>query len=253
MNSVTFVEAVQRIAASQPTYRTGGDGSDGNCDCIGLIMGALGRKYDLHSSNYFARCQMKTLDNLLDESQLHAGAVVYKSRRDTSQLNARYQAGGRYYNGDLLDYYHVGVVTRVDPLVITHCTSSENINGIAHDSSIGKWSHVGDLLDVELTDTAEENKMATIMRVIAQTGETVNVRQRPDSESPRVGKVNVGQTVSVFEKADGWAKIESGSLRGYMMTEFLQEEKQAGKQYTIVLDAEVAAALAAALASADII
>lgn len=253
MNSVTFVEAVQRIAASQPTYRTGGDGSDGTCDCIGLIMGALDKEFDMHSSNYFARCQMKTLDNLLDESQLHAGAVVYKSRRDTSQLHARYQPGGRYYNGDLLDYYHVGVVTQVDPLQITHCTSSENINGIARDTSIGKWSHVGDLLDVDLADEAEDEQMATIMRVIAQTGETVNVRQRPDSNSPRVGKVNVGQTVNVLEQADGWAKVESGSVRGYMMTEFLQAEKSAGKQYTIVLDAEVAAALAAALASADII
>ena len=38
-----YVEGVNSIYIEQPTYRTGGDGSDGTCDCIGMCRGALKR------------------------------------------------------------------------------------------------------------------------------------------------------------------------------------------------------------------
>lgn len=140
MTNEEFLHQVETIAKSKPAYRIGGDGSDGTCDCVGLIIGAVGKAYDLHSSNYFARFQMQYLDSLLDESQLHPGSIVYKSRRDTSNLHERYQPGGRYNTGDLLDYYHVGVVTSVEPLEITHCTSADGVDGIAYDDSIRAYS-----------------------------------------------------------------------------------------------------------------
>ena len=235
MTNNKFVAAVRQIAGSRPTYRTGGTGADGTCDCIGLIMGAIGKKYDMHSTNYFARFQMRTLDSLLDESQLHVGAVVYKSRRNTAQLNARYQPGGRYYNSDMLDYYHVGVVTGIDPLEITHCTSTNDINGIACDSSISAWSHIGDLLDVEMVSTGEETCMSIMMEVYAANGKPVNVRKRPNADAPKVGAIAVGETVTVTEQADGWAKITHGSLTGYMMDKFLKEpgsEAETGEENT---------------------
>ena len=37
----TFLAALQQMADARPTYRTGGSGKDGTCDCIGLIIGAL--------------------------------------------------------------------------------------------------------------------------------------------------------------------------------------------------------------------
>ena len=36
-----YVEGINSIYIEQPTYRTGGDGSDGTCDCIGMVRGAL--------------------------------------------------------------------------------------------------------------------------------------------------------------------------------------------------------------------
>ena len=222
MNNKTFVDRVRQIADSNPTYRTGGSGKDGTCDCIGLIVGALGKKYDLHSSNYFARYQMRMLDSLVDESQLHIGSIVYKSRRDTSNLNARYQAGGRYYNGDLLDYYHVGVVTEIAPLEITHCTSSGNINGIAYDTSIKPWSHFGDLLDVTFDDT--EDDIGMLYTVTTPNGKPVNLRMRPDKNSPKVGEIPVGEDVNVVEQASGWSKVQWNGLNGYVMSEFLLGE-----------------------------
>ena len=255
MNISTFLAGVQRIAAARPVYRTGGDGSDGTCDCVGLIMGAMGGKFDLHSSNYFARFQMRSLDALVDESQLHPGSVVYKSRRDTGDLNARYQAGGRYYTGDLLDYYHVGVVTSIDPLEITHCTSSGNVNGITTDTSIRAWSHFGDLLDVDY-DQEEAVQMAQCKAAVtASSGNTVRMRKRPDGSAPEVAKVPIGQTVDVLESADGWAKISWNGKTGYMMAQFLQKldvetVEMNGESVTITISKDAAKAFFEALKGA---
>lgn len=229
MEVTKFLENVQKIVATNPTYRTGGDGSDGTCDCVGLIMGALGGKFDLHSSNYFARFQMQYLDSLLDESQLHPGSIVYKSRRDTSQLNARYQQGGRYYNGDLLDYYHIGVVTSVDPLEITHCTSYGNVDGIDYDSNIHAWSFFGDLLDVEYDgiedDPAEPEEWSHDLAVVwSEDGKPVRMRSKPTTEGAynTIEKIPVGASVEVVESDRTWSTVVWEGKRGYIMNKFLR-------------------------------
>lgn len=253
MTNATFVERVKAIAATSPTYRTGGDGSDGTCDCIGLVMGAMGKEYPLHSTNYFARFEMQTLDSLLDESQLHAGSIVYKSRRSTDQLNERYQPGGRYFTGDMLDYYHVGVVTSIDPLVITHCTSTDDVDGIDYDTTIAGWSYFGDLLDVadcsEENDTTVRNQSAT---VVADSGFTVNMRKRPDKAAPVLTQVPIGSVVQVQENANGWSTIIYNGVRGYMMAQFLektqhQPSEPATDEVSITLPYEAAEALFYAL------
>ena len=38
-----FLTNVRRIQAADPRYRLGRDGSDGYCDCIGLVIGAIRR------------------------------------------------------------------------------------------------------------------------------------------------------------------------------------------------------------------
>ena len=38
-----FLEMVQKIKDSNPAYKQPGDGSNGICDCIGLIIGAIRR------------------------------------------------------------------------------------------------------------------------------------------------------------------------------------------------------------------
>lgn len=257
MNVSDFLINVKTIADSEPVYRTGGSGNDGTCDCVGLIIGALKKKYDLHSSNYFARFQMRSLDALADESQLHPGSIVYKSRRDTGELNARYQAGGRYYTGDLLDYYHVGVVTSIDPLVITHCTSSGDVDGITRDTSIRAWSHFGDLLDVDYSQEEAVQMAQYRAAVTASSGSTVRMRKRPDGSAPEVAKVPIGQTAVVLESADGWAKISWNGTTGYMMAKFLRtlepETVQTdGESVTITITKDAAMAFFEALKGAGL-
>lgn len=54
----TFLAAVDEINGEKPSYRLGGKATDGTCDCIGLIIGALlrcGVKWPgIHGSNWAA-------------------------------------------------------------------------------------------------------------------------------------------------------------------------------------------------------
>lgn len=256
-----FLQNLQQIVDSNPTYRTGGTGKDGTCDCVGAIMGALGGKFALHSSNYFARYQMRSLDSLNDESQLHPGSVVYKSRRDTSQLNERYLPGGTHHANTSLDYYHVGVVTRIDPLIITHCTSGGGANGFTTDNSISAWSWFGDLLQVEYSADAGQDAPATVdlAVVYSEDGEPVRMRSKPTTEGEynTIAKVPYSAPVRILEQAGEWATVSWNGQRGYMMSKYLRvigmvpadpdpENEQEGT-VTITISANAAAELLEAL------
>lgn len=227
----TFINNILEIQSRNPSYRTGGIGADGTCDCIGLIMGAMYEaghpKYDMHSTNYFARYQMEELYPVSRAEHLFTGMVVYKAREDTSQLHERYQLGGRYYTGDMLDYYHVGVVLTANPLAIIHCTSGGGVDGITIDSTMGKWAFGGRLVGVDYSndgiDTVEEEKPMEpyTAKVTAPSGSTVNMRMRPNEDAAVVVRVPIGSTVEVQTQADGWARIVWNGTVGYMMDKFL--------------------------------
>ena len=228
----TFINNILEIQSRAPTYREGGVGADGTCDCIGLIMGAMyeagHKKYDMHSSNYFARYQMQELYAVSRPEHLFTGMIVYKAREDTSDLNVRYQPGGRYYTGDMLDYYHVGVVMSANPLSIIHCTSGGGVNGIAVDSTMGKWSFGGRLKDIDYgndgTVTVEEEKPMEpyTAKVTAPSGSTVNMRMRPNEDAAVIVRVPIGSQVEVQTQADGWARIVWNGTVGYMMDKFIE-------------------------------
>ena len=149
-----FLKNVQEIAASKPSYELGHDGSDGTCDCIGLIIGAIRRAggswTGIHGSNYAARHEMRQLLPVTDAGELCLGDVVYKAR---TPGQAGYALPERYKNDpDQRDYYHVGVVTAVEPLEITHCTGP----GIVRDTKLGKWTYRGRLEKVDYDGTSQE-------------------------------------------------------------------------------------------------
>ncbi len=252
-----FLREVAAIAATDPTYRTGGRGVDGTCDCIGLIMGAMYRlgtsKYPMHSTNYFARYETDGKRPLEGEWQLHPGMIVYKDREDDSQLNARYKPGGRYYTGDPLDYYHVGVVTSAYPLEITHCTQTNNVNGIARDTTTKGWTQFGWVKGV--TPSADgytssgpsghlplegegnmegANGMSYRATVTAANGQPVKMRSGPNTRNEKnvLKKLAVGTVVEVVDEgtSDGveWSTIVADGVRGYMMAQFLQYDPESG-------------------------
>ena len=219
-----FIAQVEAIAQASPVYRLGGDGSDGTCDCIGLVIGAIRRAggswTGTHGSNYAARYEMRELLPVTDAGELCLGDVVYKAR---TPGQAGYALPERYKNDpDQRDYYHVGVVTATSPLEITHCTSP----GIVRDTKLGKWTYRGRLKKVGYDSAEGVETMAQEAKVTAASGSTVKMRSKPSASDGLYWEVPVGAEVQVAEVTGSWAKVRYGDRTGYMMTDFLALDAQ---------------------------
>ena len=95
----------------------------------------------------------------LKTAHLFVGEIVFKARNpgDSSySLPDRYKSGGANCTGDLRDYYHVGVVTRVHPLEITHCSTSVDGKSIHRDTVLGRWKFGGRLKGINYERNREE-------------------------------------------------------------------------------------------------
>ena len=222
----TFLRCIRENAERVKEYEKGHDGSDGKCDCIGLIMRAVelagARWPGDHGSNWAERSAMNGAGVIGSEDDLYLGEIVYKYRAPGEtgyDLPERYKT-----SGDLRDYYHVGVVTGLDPLNITHCTKVPG--GIAHDLKMGNWRWGGKL---KYVDYEEEEPMEEIRAtVFAESGKTVNMRAKPDIKSTIIARVPVGEEVIIFHSPTDndtqWGKTEWGGKVGYMMAQFLRIE-----------------------------
>lgn len=221
----TFLGKVEEIAAECPGYALGHSGDDHLCDCIGLIIGALKRCgvrwSGIHGSNYAARSEMVDLKPVIKAADLSPGELVYKIRSpgsDRYSLPERYQRGGSAYNGDLLDYYHVGVVISTSPLRIRHMTTPQP----KMDTSVGKWAYHGWLKKIS-SGGDEHMRVSYRARVI---GGALNLRKQMDARSERLAQIPDGATVQVTEESPEWCQIEYEGQTGYVMSKFLAEIRQ---------------------------
>lgn len=242
----SFLAQVERIRASQPQYKLGHDGSDGYCDCIGLIRGALIRAgvkpSGLGGTNQAARSgSIRGLHKIGKASDLQPGQVVLKTRDPDDPdfpLPSKYRKGGAAYSGDLTNYTHIGVVTQSDPLRITHMTSPT----AKIDTRIGAWCYAGDLAYISDTDSQEGPKVTAI--VYADNGQPVNLRKTPGGSI--IDKVPVGAWVELVSSGAEWSAIEYNGKTGYMMTKYLDAANQqqgAGEVVTVTMPASLAAAV----------
>lgn len=219
-----FLAALEEVADPSPVYRLGGDGSDGTCDCIGLIIGAIRRAggswTGIHGSNYAARYEMRELLPVTEAGELNLGNVVYKAR---TPGQAGYALPERYKNDpDKNDYYHVGVVTSTSPLEITHCTGP----GIVRDTKLGKWTYRGRLEKVDDDGAEAVETMVRTATVVADSGDDVKMRSTPSQTDGLYWKVPVGDKVQVAYVEGEWAKVRHQGHTGYMMVEYLEMDAQ---------------------------
>ncbi len=228
-----FLICVQENVARIHAYELGHDGSDGKCDCIGLIIGALAlagfRWPGVHGSNWAARNAMSSLGPINSAGEMFLGEIVYKAREPGE---AKYDLPERYKDsGDLRDYYHVGVVTCEDPLCITHCTSVEG--GIQRDGKQGAWRWGGKLKYVDYEEGGGEVSYTAV--VTAENGKPVNLRAKPDIKSTILARVPVGTEVraTVYDPDPKWRKVEANGKTGYMMAEYLRPEKEDGETVAV--------------------
>lgn len=241
MTNEQFSQGLKKNIDRVREYELGMDGTGGKCDCIGLIIGAIrlagGEWKGTHGSNYAARNEMVFLRPIESASELEVNDIVYKALKPGEE---DYALPSRYKNHpDQNDYYHVGVVTKVNPLQITHCTGVAG--GIKRDTALGKWSYVGRL---NLTNDEIENHDDQIKYTV--TGGRLKVRNGPSEKNTVIGYLENGETVYGTEYNAEWIYIPAE--RGYSMAKFLQKEAADGvSEVTLTLPRPVAEALQNAL------
>ena len=231
-----FMDKVIQIFNSNPKRREPGDGSDGYCDCIGLPIGASRRAgfgySGIHGSNYSARKQTVNLQPIKSQSDLELGDIVYKAvpqghKNWTLNKYKRYLPGGQYYNGDMNDYYHAGVVASLNPFQIRHMSSKMTIDTKVN--TYYPWNYHGKFRPVVNAANGQVDPVtpdtptpgATGAVVVAEKGGTVNLRVGPSTNQRILIRVPLGKQVEILSPGEKWCKVKYGNTTGYMMAEFL--------------------------------
>lgn len=224
-----FLAYILQFVKAKPKYKLGCRAFD-FCDCIGMVIGALwkaGLKWvGIHGSNYAARYRLTGgIHKVNSVNDLQVGYLVFKGNTNpkTAKLPRRYKKGGALYNGDLTDYYHVGVVTSINPLVISHMTSPT----IKQDTKLGEWGYFGLCQYVDYGTPAPEPQPVPVEEtavVWAASGKTVNLRKGADKRYSVIVRVPIGETVILVESGTIWSRVRYNNSTGWMMSEFLRKE-----------------------------
>ena len=221
MTASSFVDAVLRNAARVHRYTKGHNGSDGECDCIGLISGAfllMGLQFGAYGTNNAKRRCMQDIAPITSAGGLLVGEVVYKSRAPGEPY---YDLPEAYKSDpDQNDYYHIGVVVSVSPLRIIHCTTVEG--GIANDSSLGKWKWHGKLKGVEYDPNPDkEVTILTEKYVKSKNGRGANMRAQTTTNSALLTVVPENGKVGVIKEGPEWTRVSYGGYEGFVLTRLL--------------------------------
>jgi SH3-like domain-containing protein len=66
-------------------------------------------------------------------------------------------------------------------------------------------------------------------RVMAKVDEYVSIRETPDTEAAVAGRLYKGGTGEILEQADGWTRIQSGEVTGWVSDEYLAFGEEAAE------------------------
>ena len=87
--------------------------------------------------------------------------------------------------------------------------------------------------DVEVTKEAPATIYGYTNLGIANVEETLNVRETPSADSSMVGKMPKNAAGEILETLDGWYKIKSGPVTGYVKSEFILTFSENGTKIPI--------------------
>lgn len=90
----------------------------------------------------------------------------------------------------------------------------DNVDAIARNLVVS----LADYFDIPFNMPQEGMYTVTVR---TPRGGNLNVRQRPDINSPRIGSVPNGSILSVYSRGDEWSLIRYGNLTGYVNNNFI--------------------------------
>ena len=148
-------------------WKYSSDTALGQVDCSGAFVWSY-KQHGLsiyHGSNRIARRYVLDLvpyANAKAQGLIVPGIAAFKTRRPGDPkyaLPSSYRKGGAYYNGDLLDYYHIGLVDEDTGYVLN---AQGTATGFVRSPITQNWSHVALLKDVAYDGELPEADTVTI-------------------------------------------------------------------------------------------
>ena len=220
-------------------YKSPGTNDSRGIDCSGLWVKCFRDQGAsiYHGSNTIFRNYCSKTGKIKSASDLQPGMAIFKCKAWTDSENDR---KNRWYKQEPGNLSHIGMVTSVNPLVITHATSPV----CKQDFKIGNWKYWGKVKNVDYDSDPEpspepspeptpepspEPTPSTKMYVYTENGKPVNMRAQPFKKCRLYDKVPCGAEVEVVDfsgttDSDGnaWSKVNYGRRKGwYIMSEFL--------------------------------
>lgn len=215
-----IIALFQRMQKEHWAYKWG-VAKEGCVDCSGAFVWAYKQygKSIYQGSNRIARSYAV---ELLPISAAKPGMAAFKARAPNESgyaLPAEYKQGGKRYNGDLRDFYHIGLVDE-DTRYILNAQSAKT--GFVRSPISQGWDCAAYLKAVDYGTIRKEDDGMQTMVVTAYSGSTVNLRAHPGKSAAVLAKVPIGEAVQVLGMEDGWATIQRDGVKGYMMAQYLK-------------------------------
>ena len=190
-------------------------------DCSGAFVYAY-KKFNesiYHGSNNIARYYV---EELLPPEKAKPGMAAFKYYAPGQKgytLPAGYHKGDKWYNGDLNDYYHIGLVDE-DPNYILNSATTQN--GFIRSKRSNGWNAVGYLKAVKYEDLPEiKDEVTPVYSNYYVTDDKVNMRAKPNTSASRVIYLNGGDVVSKISESGDWFYVRFNGKYGYVMQKFL--------------------------------
>lgn len=216
----SLIDDFRLMLSQRWTYREGA-AQQGEVDCSGAFVWAF-KQHGVsiyHGSNRMARVETVALIPV-NVANIVPGMAAFKHRApgETSyDLPSSYEKGGDYYNGDLNDYYHVGLVDTDTSQVLN---AQSTATGFVSSPISQGWSHVALLKQVDYGSDAPDD--APTATVYAANGLPVKLRSTASTKLPYLTKVPVGAKVTLRGQDNGgWTPVTYNGQNGYMMSQFL--------------------------------
>lgn len=207
-----------------------GSAQTGCVDCAGAFVWAY-RQFGqsiYHGSNRIARVYV---DELLPVSQARPGMAAFKVRKPGQQyydLRSEYKPGGKYYNGDVLDFYHIGLVD-YDSDYVLNAQSAKT--GFVRSKISQNWAYVARLKAVEYTEDKRMTRQVT--------GGVLNMRRSPDKSAALVQQIPNGAIVTIDSYGETWCRVEYNGKHGYVMAQYLTEPQNTPVEAPDIEDKEI--------------
>ena len=247
------IEYFQQMWREHWSYKWGA-AQRGCVDCSGAFCYVWKQfnKSIAHGSNKIARSYIK---EMLPVSAAKPGMAAFKKRVPGDEyydLPDKYKPGGAEYNGDISDYYHIGLVDD-DPNYVLNAQNEKN--GFQRSPISQKWCGVGYLKDVDYSGSDSkpepvtpdepdvpvtpepidggdaEVKTATVIQPEGAGGTYVHFRKTASVSAAVVDDVPFGEAVEVLDSStnSAWWKIRYKKKTGWMMRKFLELYEESGE------------------------